>query len=165
MQAAVLNSFLAILLPRRCWPMWVAWSLRPVLPRPHLWIRRLNNDFLTIPSELKSVANVLRCGLDSIPIPPYGIPMKQKSKQAVQTRLAKIAGQINAVSRMVDDDRYCIDVIRQVRAAKAALSSLEQVMLREHVDTCVTHALTGDDVALRKERVEELVAVLAGTKK
>lgn len=91
--------------------------------------------------------------------------MKQKSKQAVQTRLAKIAGQINAVSRMVDDDRYCIDVIRQVRAAKAALSSLEQVMLREHVDTCVTHALTGDDVALRKERVEELVAVLAGTKK
>lgn len=91
--------------------------------------------------------------------------MKQKSKQAVQTRLAKIAGQINAVSRMVDDDRYCIDVIRQVRAAKAALSSLEQVMLREHVDTCVTHALTGHDVALRKERVEELVAVLGGTKK
>ena len=91
--------------------------------------------------------------------------MKQKSKQAVQTRLAKIAGQINAVSRMVDDVRYCIDVIRQVRAAKAALSSLEQVMLREHVDTCVTHALTGDDVALRKERVEELVAVLGGTKK
>ena len=91
--------------------------------------------------------------------------MKQKSKQAVQTRLAKIAGQINAVSRMVDDDRYCIDVIQQVRAAKAALSSLEQVMLREHVDTCVTHALTGDDVALRKERVEELVAVLGGTKK
>ena len=91
--------------------------------------------------------------------------MKQKSKEAVQTRLAKIAGQINAVSRMVDDDRYCIDVIRQVRAAKAALSSLEQVMLREHVDTCVTHALTGDDVALRKERVEELVAVLGGTKK
>mgnify|MGYP000005014181 CR=1 FL=1 len=91
--------------------------------------------------------------------------MKQKSKQAVQTRLAKIAGQINAVSRMVDDDRYCIDVIRQVRAAKAAISSLEQVMLREHVDTCVTHALTGDDVALRKERVEELVAVLGGTKK
>ena len=91
--------------------------------------------------------------------------MKQKSKQAVQTRLAKIVGQISAVSRMVDDDRYCIDVIRQVRAAKAALSSLEQVMLREHVDTCVTHALTGDDVALRKERVEELVAVLGGTKK
>ena len=91
--------------------------------------------------------------------------MKQTSKQAVQTRLAKIAGQINAVSRMVDGDRYCIDVIRQVRAAKAALSSLEQVMLREHVDTCVTHALTGDDVALRKERVEELVAVLGGTKK
>jgi len=91
--------------------------------------------------------------------------MKQNSKQAVRTRLAKIAGQINAVSRMVDDDRYCIDVIRQVRAAKAALSSLEQVMLREHVDTCVTHALTGDDVALRKERVEELVAVLGGTKK
>ena len=91
--------------------------------------------------------------------------MKQKSKQALQTRLAKIVGQISAVSRMVDDDRYCIDVIRQVRAAKAALSSLEQVMLREHVDTCVTHALTGDDVALRKERVEELVAVLGGTKK
>ena len=91
--------------------------------------------------------------------------MKQKSKQALQTRLAKIVGQLSAVSRMVDDDRYCIDVIRLVRAAKAALSSLEQVMLREHVDTCVTHALTGDDVALRKERVEELVAVLGGTKK
>jgi len=65
-----------------------------------------------------------------------------------------------------------VQFIRQVQMPdelewdmSAALSSLEQVILRDHVDTCVTHALTGDDVALRKERVEELVAVLGGTKK
>ena len=91
--------------------------------------------------------------------------MKQKSKQAVQTRLAKIAGQINAVSRMVDDDRYCIDVVRQVQAARSALHSLETLIVDDHVDTCVQHALEDGDTDERREKVTELVSILTGKKK
>ena len=70
-----------------------------------------------------------------------------------------------AATKMVSDDRYCIDVIRQVQAVKAALVSLEAVILDDHIATCVDHALTGSSVDDRREKVEELVAVLGGRKK
>jgi DNA-binding FrmR family transcriptional regulator len=66
---------------------------------------------------------------------------------------------------MIDEDRYCIDVVRQVQAIKAALSGLEKVVLDDHLETCVEDALTSDDVKARREKVEELVAVLGGRKK
>jgi DNA-binding FrmR family transcriptional regulator len=66
---------------------------------------------------------------------------------------------------MVSDDRYCIDVVRQVQAVKAALGGLENVILDDHISTCVEHALTGADVDDRREKIEELVAVLGGRKK
>ena len=65
---------------------------------------------------------------------------------------------------MIAEDRYCIDVIRQVQAVKAALTGLEATILDDHISTCVD-ALTGDSVADRREKVEELVAVLGGRKK
>lgn len=91
--------------------------------------------------------------------------MKPETKVATLARLARIEGQIRAIQKMVDADRYCIDVLRQVKAARAALASMETVILRDHIDTCVDHALTGDDIDARREKVEELVAVLGGTKK
>ena len=91
--------------------------------------------------------------------------MKQETKDAATRRLARIEGQVRGISKMVAEDRYCIDVIRQVQAVKAALAGLESVVLDDHIDTCVDHALMSSSVEDRREKVEELVAVLGGRKK
>ncbi|MDF1806033.1 MAG: metal-sensitive transcriptional regulator [Hyphomonas sp.] len=91
--------------------------------------------------------------------------MKSDTKDAALKRLARIEGQVRGVSKMIDQDRYCIDVVRQIQAIKAALSGLEKVVLDDHLETCVEDALTSNDVDARREKVEELVAVLGGRKK
>jgi DNA-binding FrmR family transcriptional regulator len=91
--------------------------------------------------------------------------MKTDTKESALKRLARIEGQVRGVSKMITEDRYCIDVVRQVQAIKAALSGLEKVVLDDHLETCVDHALTSDDVKDRREKVEELVAVLGGRRK
>ncbi len=91
--------------------------------------------------------------------------MKEETKAAALKRLARLEGQVRGVSRMVDEDRYCIDVVRQVQAIKAALNGLEGVILDDHLGTCVESALAGTDLDARREKVEELVAVLGGRKR
>ena len=72
---------------------------------------------------------------------------------------------MRGVSKMIGEDRYCIDVVRQVQAIKAALGGLEKIVLDDHLETCVEGALTSDNVDARREKVKELVAVLGGRKK
>ena len=91
--------------------------------------------------------------------------MRDQAKTAATRRIARIAGQISGIGRMVEDDRYCIDIVRQVQAAKAALSGLEKVILDDHLDTCVETALAGEDLDARRDKVEELVAVLGCRRK
>lgn len=91
--------------------------------------------------------------------------MKTETRDAAAKRLARIEGQVRGVAKMVADDRYCIDVVRQVQAIKAALVALEGVILDDHIATCVDHALKSDDMDARRDKVEELVAVLGGRKK
>lgn len=91
--------------------------------------------------------------------------MRTETRQAALKRLARIEGQVRGVAGMIEDDRYCIDVVRQVQAIKAALTSFERVVLDDHLETCVETALRSDDLSDRREKVEELVAVLGGRKK
>ena len=91
--------------------------------------------------------------------------MQNETKRRADARLAKIEGQIRAVRKMVADDRYCVDVVRQVQAARAALAGLESVIVEDHVDTCVQHALDSDSPDDRREKVTELVSILTGKKK
>ena len=91
--------------------------------------------------------------------------MEATTKTAAMKRLARIEGQVRGVGRMVEDGRYCIDVVRQVQAIKAALNGLETLILDDHLGTCVEDALTGPSIELRREKVDELVAVLGGRKK
>ena len=91
--------------------------------------------------------------------------MKTDTKDSALKRLARIEGQVRGVAKMITEDRYCIDVVRQIQAVKAALSGLEKVVLDEHLGTCVEQALSSDDLKDRQEKVEELVAVLGGRKK
>lgn len=80
-------------------------------------------------------------------------------------RLARIEGQVRGVARMVDEDRYCIDVVRQIQAIKAALTGLEGFILDDHIGSCVEGALKSGSLKDRRSKVEELVAVLGGRKK
>ncbi len=91
--------------------------------------------------------------------------MREETRTAALKRLARIEGQVRGVARMIEDDRYCIDVVRQAQAIKAALAGLEGVILDDHLETCVADALTGADVTARRAKVGELVAVLGGRKK
>ena len=91
--------------------------------------------------------------------------MKETTRKTSRARLARIEGQVRAIGTMIDDNRYCIDVVRQLRAASAALASLERVIIDDHIDTCVQHALMSDDLQARREKVEELAGILGGRKK
>lgn len=91
--------------------------------------------------------------------------MRAETKNAATKRLARIEGQVRGVSKMITEDRYCIDVVRQVQAIRAALSGLEKIVLDDHLETCVKHALEAENLDDRREKVEELVAVLGGRKK
>jgi DNA-binding FrmR family transcriptional regulator len=79
------------------------------------------------------------------------------SKDQLQKRLAKIAGQVGGVSRMVEDDRYCIDVLTQISAIQAALDKVALGLLDGHARTCVLEAPPGR----RAERTAELMAAVA----
>lgn len=91
--------------------------------------------------------------------------MKQETSASSLKRLARIEGQVRGIAKMIEDERYCIDVVRQIQAVKSALTSLEGIVLNDHLDTCVETALNSDDIEQRREKVDELVAVLGGRKK
>ena len=84
-----------------------------------------------------------------------------KHKPLVQRRLQRIEGQVRGLQKMVEDDRYCIDVLTQVSAVKAALESVALVLLADHTEHCVAEAIrAGDGEAKVKEltgAVERLV--------
>jgi DNA-binding FrmR family transcriptional regulator len=89
--------------------------------------------------------------------------MDDVTKKAVQQRLASAAGHLNGISRMVDDDQYCIDVIKQVQAVQAALNKINTLILDNHLHTCVTTAVRGDDPADRERVLEEITSVFSLT--
>lgn len=86
--------------------------------------------------------------------------MTPETTKSVTSRLARVEGQVRGIARMVEEDRYCIDVITQVQAVKAALAKVEELILADHVDTCVEHALSGGSLKERRAKVDELLKVL-----
>ena len=80
-----------------------------------------------------------------------------KDKDALVRRLHRIEGQVRGVERMVEEDRYCIDILTQIAAANTALESLAFQILDEHVRHCVAGALTSGDEADAREKTEELL--------
>jgi CsoR family transcriptional regulator, copper-sensing transcriptional repressor len=87
--------------------------------------------------------------------------MDEKTKISTLKRLGRIEGQVRGLSRMVAEDRYCIDVVTQISAVRAALRRVEEEVLREHVAHCVEHAIASGDSRQQREKVAELFDVLA----
>lgn len=80
-------------------------------------------------------------------------------KADISKRLRTAAGHIQGVARMVDEDKYCIDVIRQIEAAEQALHKVKRHLLAGHLDTCVTTAIRSDDTSERERVLRELLEV------
>ena len=86
--------------------------------------------------------------------------MQSDAKTSVRKRLQRIEGQVRGLARMVEEDRYCIDIVTQIAAVQAALRGVEGEILRDHVAHCVEHAIAGGNKAEQRRKVAELVAVL-----
>jgi len=86
--------------------------------------------------------------------------MKKNSKVATLKRLNRIEGQVRGLARMVEDDRYCIDIVTQIAAVRAALRRAEEEILREHVAHCVAHAIASGDKSDQRRKVAELMDVM-----
>jgi DNA-binding FrmR family transcriptional regulator len=80
-------------------------------------------------------------------------------------RLKTIDGHLRGIIRMVEDDAYCIDVIKQVQAVQAALNKVSEAILKDHLSSCVTTAIRGEDPNERARVLEEITDVFATSQK
>jgi DNA-binding FrmR family transcriptional regulator len=85
--------------------------------------------------------------------------MKTEHQAAVVKRLKSIAGHVNGIERMIVEDAYCIDVIKQVQAVQAALNKVNDLILENHLNTCVIEAVRGDSKKERERVIGEIVDV------
>jgi DNA-binding FrmR family transcriptional regulator len=74
-------------------------------------------------------------------------------------RLKTVEGHIRGIERMVEDEAYCIDIIRQIQAVQAALNKISTTILDEHLHSCLTTAVRGDDPDERERVLKEISAV------
>jgi CsoR family transcriptional regulator, copper-sensing transcriptional repressor len=86
--------------------------------------------------------------------------MNKNGKTSTLRRLKRIEGQVRGLARMVEADRYCIDIVTQIGAVRAALRRAEEEILRDHVAHCVAHAITSGDKADQRRKVAELMDVM-----
>jgi DNA-binding FrmR family transcriptional regulator len=86
--------------------------------------------------------------------------MRQDIKDSCLKRLNRIEGQVRGLARMVEDDRYCIDIVTQISAVRAALRRAEEEILRDHVAHCVDGAIVSGNRAEQKRKIAELMDVV-----
>ena len=93
-----------------------------------------------------------------------GPTLIQDNKPKLLNRLNRIEGQVRGISRMVEDDRYCIDVLTQIHAVRAALAKVESEMLKAHLDHCIESAIVSGDTQEQRQKASELIALLERTR-
>ena len=86
--------------------------------------------------------------------------MRHDIKASVQKRLGRIEGQVRGLSKMVDEDRYCIDIVTQISAVRAALRRAEEEILKDHVAHCVEHAIASGNKTDQRNKIAELMDVI-----
>ena len=82
---------------------------------------------------------------------------KTKHDPKLAARLARIEGQVRGIARMVEDERYCIDILNQMQAVKSALKRVEAEILKNHAAHCVAHAIESGDAKDQTKKFSELV--------
>ena len=83
--------------------------------------------------------------------------LSDDDKKKLLVRLRRIGGQVEAVGRMIEEDEYCVDIMMQLSAATGALGKVGQIVLENHLKTCVQEAMTEGKKADRDEKLQELI--------
>ena len=91
--------------------------------------------------------------------------MNAEAKKEVLARLKSIEGHVRGIQRMVEEDSYCIDIMKQVLAIQSALDKVNSHLLERHLQTCVTTAIRGEDARDRERVMRELLEVFEATGK
>jgi DNA-binding FrmR family transcriptional regulator len=91
--------------------------------------------------------------------------MEAKTRDQVIRRLRSIQGHVKGIEKMVQEDQYCVDVMRQVIATQAAMAKLNELILVSHLNTCVIKAVRGDDPRAREKVLEEISDVFEMSRK
>jgi CsoR family transcriptional regulator, copper-sensing transcriptional repressor len=87
------------------------------------------------------------------------------AKTAKINRLKRLEGQVRGVAQMIEDDRYCIDILHQLQAIKSALAKVETQVLKDHAACCVAEAIASGDEADQRVKFEELVTLFETAKR
>lgn len=88
-----------------------------------------------------------------------------KDKTAILNRLNRIEGQVRGIRQMVADDRYCIDILHQVQAVKAALAKAESEILKDHAACCISEAIASGDAGEQRSKFNELIELFEKVKR
>lgn len=89
--------------------------------------------------------------------------MERQDKPRLLNRLNRVEGQVRGIARMIEEDRYCIDVLTQIQAVRAALTKVETEMLREHLNHCIEGAIVSGDKDQQRQKASELIQLLERT--
>ena len=90
--------------------------------------------------------------------------MVAANQDAIIRRLKRVEGQVRGIARMVEEDRYCIDVLQQLAAVKSALVRVESEVLKAHASTCVDEAIESGDAEDQRRKFHELVKLFEGVR-
>ncbi len=91
--------------------------------------------------------------------------MNEDEKKSVVTRLKKIEGQIRGINKMVESERYCIDILSQTRAVVAAIRKVEDFILFQHLNTCVADSMRSDNKEDKDKKIDEIMDLLSRYRK
>lgn len=86
-------------------------------------------------------------------------------KEATIRRLNRIEGQVRGINRMIDEERYCIDILQQMQAIKSALAKVEDAILKDHSATCIEHAISAGSETDRRKKFVELIDLIGKVKR
>lgn len=90
----------------------------------------------------------------------FPMPVRDADQDNIRSRLSRIEGQIRGLQRMVEEDRYCGDILDQIHSVQKALKSVGRVIARNHLETCVTDALRSGDEEKAEETYDEIMGLL-----
>ncbi len=117
-------------------------------------------DVMVLVAGGPAVAAIVFHNLTYIPYGGIVQVMNEKLKKSQLARLGRIEGQVRGIARMIEEERYCIDVLTQIRAVRAALNKVEQETLGDHLEHCVARAFHAGSEKDRKAKIEEILDVL-----
>lgn len=110
-----------------------------------------------IENNIENNTEMNRCGIESAGsccCHLKSTPRTEKELKQLKNRLNRIAGQLNGIGRMLDENRYCGDILNQVAAVESALQSFGYLVLQEHMETCVVEEIQKGNTAVVEEAVE-----------